>query len=46
LNVAIVTTQGSLDNLARLEKGECDAAIVQNDAYGVYRKQTPNRRWP
>jgi uncharacterized protein len=39
LNVAIVNTQGSLDNLARLEKGECDAAVVQNDAYGVYRKQ-------
>jgi uncharacterized protein len=39
LNVAVVNTQGSLENLAKLEKGECDAAIVQNDAYGVYRKQ-------
>lgn len=39
LNIAIVNTQGSLDNLARLDKGECDAAIVQSDAYGVYRKQ-------
>src|SRR3954452_22650225 len=39
LAVEIVNTQGSLDNLARLDKGECDAAIVQSDAYGVYLKQ-------
>ncbi|CAH2603566.1 TRAP transporter substrate-binding protein [Rhodovastum atsumiense] len=39
LNVTLVQTQGSLDNLARLDKGECDAAIVQSDAYGVYLKQ-------
>jgi hypothetical protein len=39
LNVVIVNTQGSLDNLAKLDHGECDAAIVQSDAYGVYLKQ-------
>lgn len=39
LNVVILNTQGSLDNLAKLDKGECDAAIVQSDAYGVYIKQ-------
>jgi TRAP transporter TAXI family solute receptor len=39
LNVVVVNTQGSLENLAKLDKGECDAAIVQSDAYGVYIKQ-------
>ena len=39
LDVVVVNTQGSLDNLAKLDKGECDAAIVQSDAYGVYLKQ-------
>jgi len=39
LAVEVVNTQGSLDNLAKLDKGECDAAIVQSDAYGVYLKQ-------
>jgi len=39
LNIVTVNTQGSQDNLARLDKGECDAAIVQSDAYGVYLKE-------
>jgi TRAP-type uncharacterized transport system substrate-binding protein len=39
LAVEVVNTQGSLDNLARLDRDECDAAIVQSDAYGVYLKQ-------
>jgi TRAP-type uncharacterized transport system substrate-binding protein len=39
LNVVVVNTQGSLDNLAKLDSGECDAGIVQSDAYGVYLKQ-------
>jgi TRAP-type uncharacterized transport system substrate-binding protein len=39
VDVVVVNTQGSLDNLAKLDKGDCDAAIVQSDAYGVYLKQ-------
>jgi hypothetical protein len=39
LNVVVVNTQGSMENLAKLDKGECDAAIVQSDALGVYLKQ-------
>jgi TRAP transporter TAXI family solute receptor len=39
LTVVIVNTQGSQENLARLDKGECEAAVVQSDAYGVYIKQ-------
>jgi len=41
LNVVLVPTEGSLDNLAKLDKGECDTAIVQSDAYTVYAKQNP-----
>lgn len=39
-----VTTQGSLDNLALLEKGLCDVAIVQSDAWAVYAKQNPSSK--
>ena len=32
----VVPTQGSLDNLDRMVKGECDGAFVQSDALLVY----------
>lgn len=40
-NVVAVETLGSLDNLRKLDAGECDAAIVQSDAYGVYTSSNP-----
>ena len=42
LRLALVETAGSVDNLKKLALGECDAAIVQLDAYLVY--QEANRR--
>lgn len=39
--VEVIQTNGSLDNLRKLEAGECDAAIVQSDAYGVYTTLKP-----
>lgn len=34
--VEVVSTQGSLDNLDRVVRGECDGAFVQSDALLVY----------
>jgi TRAP transporter TAXI family solute receptor len=42
LNVSLRETAGSVDNLGRLARGECDAAIVQLDAYLVYQEAN---RW-
>lgn len=39
LNVIEVPSNGSWDNLQKLSSGECDAAMVQSDAWGVYAKQ-------
>ena len=36
VTVSLVETDGSMDNLERLALGECDAGIVQIDAYLVY----------
>lgn len=36
LKVEVVPTQGSLDNLDKVTKGECDGAFVQSDALLVY----------
>lgn len=36
VNVEVIPTQGSLDNLARLTKGDCDGAFVQSDAMMVF----------
>lgn len=36
VKVNVVPTQGSLDNLARITRGECDGAFVQSDALLVY----------
>ena len=38
LRVELLETAGSVDNLARLARGECDAAIIQLDAYLVYQE--------
>ncbi len=35
-SLEVVATQGSLDNLDRLTKGQCDGAFVQSDALLVY----------
>jgi len=42
LRLALIETAGSVENLKKLARGECDAAIVQLDAYLVY--QEANRR--
>ena len=36
LHITVVETQGSMDNLERLGRRECGAAIVQSDAFLVY----------
>lgn len=41
INVTLVNTKGSMENLDRIAAGTCDAAIVQSDAHGVYMKQHP-----
>lgn len=39
-----IETNGSLDNFDRLATGQCDAAIVQADAYGSYVTRNPTAR--
>ena len=39
LKVAVVETSGSMDNMQRLARRECGAAIVQSDAYLVYQSR-------
>lgn len=41
LNVVLIETAGSMENLKRLDDGSCDAAIVQSDAWGVYKTANP-----
>lgn len=41
LDLNIVSTKGSMENLDKLSDGSCDAAIVQSDAYLVYKKTNP-----
>lgn len=36
VNINVVPTQGSLENLDKLTRGECDGAFVQSDALLVY----------
>lgn len=36
LKITVVETDGSMDNMQRMAKGECGAAIVQSDAFLVY----------
>lgn len=37
LNVVLVPTAGSMENLDKLDAGACDATIAQSDALGVWR---------
>jgi TRAP transporter TAXI family solute receptor len=44
LQIELIATAGSVDNLSRLARGECDAAIVQLDAYLVYQEANRSNR--
>ncbi len=39
LHVSVVRTSGSMDNMHRMARGECGAAIVQSDAFLVHQAQ-------
>lgn len=41
LDVSVIETQGSIDNLKRMERGECDVAIVQEDALNIFKEDNP-----
>jgi len=41
LNINVIETQGSIDNLKRMERGECDVAIVQEDALNIFKADNP-----
>ena len=41
IDVQVVPTRGSWENLELINAGRCDFAIVQNDAMHVYRKRHP-----
>ena len=43
LQVSVVETSGSVDNMQRMAGGECGAAIVQSDAFLVYHERRPRR---
>jgi TRAP-type uncharacterized transport system substrate-binding protein len=40
-DMVIVPTNGSLDNLEKVARGECDGALVQRDVYWVYADKHP-----
>jgi TRAP-type uncharacterized transport system substrate-binding protein len=42
LDVNVLKTQGSIENLKKLASGECDAAIVQGDALRVFKEENPS----
>lgn len=44
VQVQVIPTNGSLDNFQRLSDGECDAAIVQSDAYGIFTATNPTAK--
>ncbi len=44
VDVAVLPTRGSMDNLDRLSKRQCDAAIVQIDAYLVFQERHAGNR--
>lgn len=44
VNITVIETQGSTDNLRQLSAGTCDAAIVQSDAYGQFAATNPTVR--
>jgi TRAP transporter TAXI family solute receptor len=39
INVNVINTKGSWENLEKMDNGECDAALVQSDAVYVYEKE-------
>ena len=41
VDVQVVETRGSMDNLARIDANQCDGAIVQSDASAVFQAQNP-----
>lgn len=43
LKVTVVETSGSMDNMQRMARRECGAAIVQSDAYLVYQSRHRDR---
>ena len=43
VNVKVLTTAGSRDNLKLLVEGKADAAIVQSDALGMFSKEFPGQ---
>lgn len=43
LKINVVETAGSMDNLIRMGRRECGAAIVQSDAFLVYEARHPER---
>jgi TRAP transporter TAXI family solute receptor len=43
LKVTVVETSGSMDNMQRMARRECGAAIVQSDAYLVYQRRHRDR---
>jgi TRAP transporter TAXI family solute receptor len=43
LKISVAQTSGSMDNMQRLARRECGAAIVQSDAYLVYQSKHRDR---
>lgn len=43
VSVSVIETSGSMDNMQRLARRECGAAIVQSDAYLVYQRRHKDR---
>jgi TRAP transporter TAXI family solute receptor len=44
IDINVEKTNGSWDNLERIVAGTCDAAIIQADAYGVFRAKNPGSK--
>lgn len=44
LTVNVIKTTGSWDNMERMLRGECDAAIVQNDAHLLFSRKNPTAK--
>lgn len=42
MDIDVVATKGSLENLKKLKANECDAALVQSDAYYQYLADSPD----
>lgn len=42
VNVQIVNTAGSMQNLQYIQEGKCDGAYVQRNAFTAYAKRNPN----